>query len=234
MLDNFDPTPGWKPDPGGKYELRYWNGKRWSDRVADAGFEASDPLDIPVGTDAGATTEAIAWVSQTPGWYDDPRQPGKRYWDGSRWGASAPRPAAQSKKLEWTSFQAFAVAAACGLLGLLVGIAIGSTTSDEPRSRRQSRPPLPPPCRRPPLRPSSRRRRCRQRRRSRRPRPPRRQRERGRTRRSHRSAGHQRSGHRSSRSPPTRLGSSTNRRRRPSWSTSCRKVNQSRSRAAPH
>jgi hypothetical protein len=39
------PTPlfGWYPDPTGRHEQRYWDGRQWSNRVADNGVKADDP-----------------------------------------------------------------------------------------------------------------------------------------------------------------------------------------------
>ena len=34
----------WAPDPRGRHELRYWDGRRWTDDVADAGQTGTDPL----------------------------------------------------------------------------------------------------------------------------------------------------------------------------------------------
>lgn len=38
------PPPGWHPDPSGRHELRYWDGTRWSEHVADGGLTAIDDL----------------------------------------------------------------------------------------------------------------------------------------------------------------------------------------------
>ncbi|QYJ05754.1 AIM24 family protein [Nocardioides panacisoli] len=46
----------WHPDPTGKHELRYWDGNQWTEHVADAGVQATDPLDAP-GPDTGAAQE---------------------------------------------------------------------------------------------------------------------------------------------------------------------------------
>lgn len=35
---------GWHPDPTGRHEFRYWDGRGWSDRVSDRGHEAVDRL----------------------------------------------------------------------------------------------------------------------------------------------------------------------------------------------
>lgn len=37
----------WHPDPTGKHELRYWDGGRWTEHVADAGVQATDHLEGP-------------------------------------------------------------------------------------------------------------------------------------------------------------------------------------------
>lgn len=39
-------APGWHPDPTGRHEFRYWDGRGWSDRISDRGNEALDPLDV--------------------------------------------------------------------------------------------------------------------------------------------------------------------------------------------
>lgn len=38
---------GWYPDPAGRHQLRYWDGRRWSEHVADDGAASSDPLGPP-------------------------------------------------------------------------------------------------------------------------------------------------------------------------------------------
>ncbi|MGZ4688438.1 MAG: DUF2510 domain-containing protein [Acidimicrobiia bacterium] len=38
------PPAGWHPDPGGRHELRYWDGGAWTANVSDAGVTAIDPL----------------------------------------------------------------------------------------------------------------------------------------------------------------------------------------------
>lgn len=35
---------GWYPDPAGRHQYRYWDGKAWTDHVADAGAQSVDPL----------------------------------------------------------------------------------------------------------------------------------------------------------------------------------------------
>jgi hypothetical protein len=47
------PAPGWYPDPAGRFELRWWNGSRWTGDVVREGRRESDR---PPGT-PGATGE---------------------------------------------------------------------------------------------------------------------------------------------------------------------------------
>ncbi|MCU1492189.1 MAG: hypothetical protein JWM85_3594 [Acidimicrobiaceae bacterium] len=37
------PPYGWYPDPGGRHELRYWDGRGWTDYVSDQGVRSEDP-----------------------------------------------------------------------------------------------------------------------------------------------------------------------------------------------
>lgn len=41
------PLFGWYPDVTKRHELRYWDGKHWSELVADQGQKATDPLEAP-------------------------------------------------------------------------------------------------------------------------------------------------------------------------------------------
>ena len=38
------PPASWQRDPCGRHELRYWDGYRWSEHVADAGNRSFDPI----------------------------------------------------------------------------------------------------------------------------------------------------------------------------------------------
>ena len=38
------PPAGWFPDPRNRHELRWWNGSRWTDHIADGDRVGSDPL----------------------------------------------------------------------------------------------------------------------------------------------------------------------------------------------
>ena len=35
---------GWKADPTGRHQFRYWGGLHWTENVADAGVQAKDPI----------------------------------------------------------------------------------------------------------------------------------------------------------------------------------------------
>src|SRR5688500_1676222 len=39
--------PGWYPDPGGRHEQRYWDGRTWTVGVADGPVVVEDPLPPP-------------------------------------------------------------------------------------------------------------------------------------------------------------------------------------------
>jgi len=64
------PIPGWYPDPSVRHQARYWDGFKWTERVADHGTEGVDP--VP-GTGAVQTADtmmggvdpaAAAWSAQ--------------------------------------------------------------------------------------------------------------------------------------------------------------------------
>jgi hypothetical protein len=65
-------TPaGWFPDPFGRHERRYWDGRQWTHHVASRGRHGVDPA---------GTAPARA------GWFPDPYRPHEqRYWDGDQW-----------------------------------------------------------------------------------------------------------------------------------------------------
>jgi uncharacterized protein YxjI len=51
MLARMSDSPAaWHPDPMGRHELRYWNGKTWTDHVSDNGVQSTDALQ-PRGLD---------------------------------------------------------------------------------------------------------------------------------------------------------------------------------------
>ena len=45
-----DSPAAWHPDPMGRHQLRYWDGKAWTDHVSDNGVQGTDPLQ-PRGLD---------------------------------------------------------------------------------------------------------------------------------------------------------------------------------------
>ena len=51
---------GWKPDPTGRHQYRYFNGNAYSDQVADEGVQSTDPFDPSVPQNAFASTTASA------------------------------------------------------------------------------------------------------------------------------------------------------------------------------
>lgn len=38
------PPPGWFPDPTGRNEQRYWDGRAWTDAVVSNGQPGTDPI----------------------------------------------------------------------------------------------------------------------------------------------------------------------------------------------
>jgi hypothetical protein len=47
MVESVVVLSGWYPDPEGRHEYRYWDGRAWSDNVADAGQSVVAPLASP-------------------------------------------------------------------------------------------------------------------------------------------------------------------------------------------
>ena len=73
--------PGWRPDPGGIHELRYWDGNIWTPHVRNGDVATVDPA-------GGAPAPAPAAVPQpvSAAWVADPTGRHElRYWDGSKW-----------------------------------------------------------------------------------------------------------------------------------------------------
>jgi len=51
MLTGMSESPAsWHPDPMGRHQLRYWDGKVWTDHVSNNGVQATDALQ-PRGLD---------------------------------------------------------------------------------------------------------------------------------------------------------------------------------------
>jgi Protein of unknown function (DUF2510) len=54
---------GWKQDPNGRHEWRYFDGVAWTDKVSDAGTTSSDPYDpevVPAPPSVSPTAVAAA------------------------------------------------------------------------------------------------------------------------------------------------------------------------------
>jgi hypothetical protein len=73
------PTPpplfGWYADPTGRHEERYWDGRHWSDRVADNSIRSDDPLSPDNDPDSapphgGAVEPGVEVSATTPGVVD--------------------------------------------------------------------------------------------------------------------------------------------------------------------
>jgi hypothetical protein len=69
------PIPGWYPDPSMRHQARFWDGFKWTERVADQGTEGVDPIPGTAAvqnTDFGVTAAdpADAWSAQLLGGTD--------------------------------------------------------------------------------------------------------------------------------------------------------------------
>ncbi len=61
----------WEPDPGGRHQLRWWDGTRWTDHVSDQGQTTTDPLTgpveaVPAGPPQAPTPPAAPTASSPP------------------------------------------------------------------------------------------------------------------------------------------------------------------------
>lgn len=67
---------GWKPDPSGAHEWRWWDGSAWSDHVSDNDVQSSDPLTGPADPPAeeGAPPAPPAEAKKGGGWKDKLKQ----------------------------------------------------------------------------------------------------------------------------------------------------------------
>ena len=59
-------SPAWRADPLGRHQYRYWDGAKWTDKVADNGLQ-------------GVDAPAAAWLPDPFGRHQH------RYWDGANW-----------------------------------------------------------------------------------------------------------------------------------------------------
>lgn len=67
-------SPGWYPDPSGRFAQRYHDGTRWTEHVADAGGQRS--VDNPEGQAAPAANPYEAQQQSGQGWGDQSAQQG--------------------------------------------------------------------------------------------------------------------------------------------------------------
>lgn len=58
MADNV--AAGWHPDPTSRFELRYWDGQRWTEHVSTAGSQATDAIDAAVAQTSNETDAPAA------------------------------------------------------------------------------------------------------------------------------------------------------------------------------
>jgi hypothetical protein len=85
------PENGWYPDPMGRAEVRYWDGLRWTERVATNGVErmetpVADVLDVAGSMATGPEAAGSATPAYDPDWYPDPTGRHEvRYFDGTTW-----------------------------------------------------------------------------------------------------------------------------------------------------
>ncbi len=50
-------NPGWWPDPFGRHEHRYYDGKKWTDHTSDKGVSSVDPMSpLPATSPSNSTT----------------------------------------------------------------------------------------------------------------------------------------------------------------------------------
>lgn len=66
------PTAGWYPDPAMRHEARFWDGFKWTERVADHGTEGIDPvpgIEVVQNSDFGVAEGDFGAISTEPtGW----------------------------------------------------------------------------------------------------------------------------------------------------------------------
>lgn len=65
------PTPqGWHPDPTGRFELRWWDGRQWTSHVSSDGSASLDPMPVTPASTGGAGASwwdrfrALPWWGQ--------------------------------------------------------------------------------------------------------------------------------------------------------------------------
>lgn len=97
-----DAAAGWKADPTGRHEHRYWDGAAWTELVADAGASGRDPVDprglAVSGAVPGTASDAYTgWAPRTDEPQPTPRpNPAGPAPDRAPLGSPGPRPASTS------------------------------------------------------------------------------------------------------------------------------------------
>lgn len=89
VVPSTSPTAArqWAPDPYGRHNHRYFNGIRWTDKVADAGTESVEPpgYPIPAGPAEGWAPDPFSRFPQryyrVSGWTNHVTQSGTTYSD---------------------------------------------------------------------------------------------------------------------------------------------------------
>ena len=66
-MTNTLPPPHWAADPSRRHELRYWDGTRWTDHVADGGVPSVDPVGEPAPADQVVASARAADTGIAPG-----------------------------------------------------------------------------------------------------------------------------------------------------------------------
>lgn len=54
---------GWKPDPSGRHQHRYFDGTSWTDQVSDNGTLGTDPMDAAAAPEPPASTGPAAFAA---------------------------------------------------------------------------------------------------------------------------------------------------------------------------
>jgi Protein of unknown function (DUF2510) len=61
MTSPTEPTPAsWYPDPGGRHELRYFDGQVWTEHVSTQGKQSVDPLNSTIVPTANNNADKVA------------------------------------------------------------------------------------------------------------------------------------------------------------------------------
>jgi hypothetical protein len=74
-------APGWRPDPTGRHEFRYWHSGSWTNSVSDHGAVTNDPSDPAFPALPGQPAlPGSPGASPGPGTPESPVPPGRRAW----------------------------------------------------------------------------------------------------------------------------------------------------------